>query len=392
MYDINKMALQLHREKAGKIEINSKVKLENKLDLSLAYTPGVAAPCLEIKNNPEEVYSYTSKGNMVAVITDGTAVLGLGNIGPKAALPVMEGKCLLFKKFAGIDAVPICLDTTNPEEIIKTVKYLAPTYGGINLEDISFPRCVEIEERLKEELDIPVFHDDQNGTAIVVAAALINACKLVNKKFTDLKIAMSGLGAAGSSIAKLLKAMGVGKIYAVNNSGIVSKKKSVNPQVKRLLDENVIDEFDYKVDSITEIMRGADVFIGVSVGNIVTKDMVDIMNDKPIVFALANPNPEISFDEIKKSKAFIYATGRSDYKNQINNVLAFPGIFKGAFLSKSKKITRDMYEVTAKAIASLISDDELNVEYIIPSVFDERVCDVVAKEVYKKAIELKIVR
>ena len=393
MNNLNSKALELHEKNRGKLAISSKVQLENKYDLSLAYSPGVAAPCVEISKDKEKVYNYTSKGNMVAVITDGTAVLGLGNIGPEAALPVMEGKCLLFKKFADIDAIPICLNTTDTEEIIRTVKYLAPTFGGINLEDISFPRCVEIETRLKQELDIPVFHDDQNGTAIVTAAALINACKLVNKNFEDITVALSGLGAAGSSIAKLIKQMGIKTIYATNSRGIITNKKDNHPEIQKLLEDKVITSFDdYKEDSLFEIMKDADVFIGVSVADIVTSKMVNLMNDKPIVFALANPNPEISYEEVQKSKAYIYATGRSDIKNQINNVLAFPGIFRGALDAKSKRVTKEMYEVTARAIANLISDEELNSEYIIPSAFDSRVTHAVSKAVYEKVIELKINR
>lgn len=392
MKDINKRSLEIHEKNTGKLAIISKVPLENADDLSLAYSPGVAAPCMEIFRNKEEVYKYTSKGNMVAVITDGSAVLGLGNIGALAALPVMEGKCLLFKKFAGVDAVPVCLNTQDPKEIINIIKNIAPTYGGINLEDISFPRCVEIEETLRKELDIPLFHDDQHGTAIVVCAALINAAKVVNKRFEDLTISLCGLGAAGSAIAKLLKQMGVKTILAVNSRGVVSKLNNNNHLINQLLEENIITSYDCKDASLKDIIKAADCFIGVSINDILTVEMINSMADKPIVFALANPNPEISYDEVKKSKAYIYATGRSDIVNQINNVLAFPGIFHGVLKARSKKITDEMYEVSARAIADLLDEKEINQEYIIPSPFDERVMRAVSDAVYKKAKEQNICR
>lgn len=392
MKSINQRSLELHEKHIGKLEIASKVPLENSDDLALAYSPGVAAPCVEIYKNSEDVYKYTSKGNMVAVITDGSAVLGLGNIGPFAALPVMEGKCLLFKKFANVDAVPICLNTQDPKEIISIIRNIAPTYGGINLEDISFPRCVEIEETLRKELDIPLFHDDQHGTAIVVCAALINACKVVSKEFKELNIALCGLGAAGSAIAKLLKQMGVKRIYAVNTSGAVSNLKNNNSLISQLLDENIIDSFDIKDSGLKEIVKSADCFIGVSVKDLLTVEMVNSMSDKPIVFALANPDPEISYEEVKKSKAYIYATGRSDISNQINNVLAFPGIFHGVFRAKSKKITDEMYETTARAIANILDEKDITREYIIPSPFDKRVMKAVSDAVYKKAKEQGICR
>ncbi|MCK9536315.1 MAG: NADP-dependent malic enzyme [Bacilli bacterium] len=380
MNKLKTQALDFH--KGGKVAICSKVSLNNREDLSLAYTPGVAYPCLEIAADPVNAYLYTSKSNTVAVISDGSAVLGLGDIGPLAAMPVMEGKCLLFKKFAGIDAIPIVLATQEVEEIIRTVQILAPSFGGINLEDISFPRCVEIETRLIEALDIPVFHDDQRGTAVVTAAALISACKLVNKKFSELTIALLGLGAAGSSVARLLKLMGVGKIYACNSRGIVSKRKPLSGVVGKLLNENIIDSFDdYDFDSVEEIMNGADVFIGVSRGNLLSKEAVNKMGEQPIVFALANPDPEISFSEIKKTKAYIYATGRSDYPNQINNVLAFPGIFKGALTAGHKKITEQMCIDAAYAIAGLVNENRLSPEYIIPSVFDTDVVRAVSKAI-----------
>lgn len=392
MKSINQRSLDLHAKNKGKLEIASKVPLENSDDLSLAYSPGVAAPCVEIHKNSEDVYKYTSKANMVAVITDGSAVLGLGNIGPLAALPVMEGKCLLFKKFANVDAVPICLNTQDTKEIINIVKNISPTYGGINLEDISFPRCVEIEQTLREELDIPLFHDDQHGTAIVTCAALINACKLVGKELGELKVALSGLGAAGSAIAKLLKQMGVHKIYAVNSRGAVSKLKNNNTLINSLLDDKIIDSYDIENAGLKEIIENTDCFIGVSVKDVLTIDMVNSMTDKPIIFALANPDPEISYNLVKKSKAYIYATGRSDISNQINNVLAFPGIFHGALKAKSRKITDEMYETTAIAISSLIKEEEISREYIIPSPFDERVMKAVSDAVYKKAKEQGICR
>jgi malate dehydrogenase (oxaloacetate-decarboxylating) len=380
MKDLKIEALKYHE--GGKFAITSKVRLDSKEDLTLAYSPGVAFASLEIANNKALSYLYTSRKNVIAVITDGTAVLGLGDIGPEAAMPVMEGKCLLFKKFAGVDAIPICLNTKDPDEIVKTIEYLAPSFGGINLEDISFPRCVEIERRLVESLDIPVFHDDQKGTAVVTTAALINACKLVNKPLNELTIALCGLGAAGSSIAKMLKKVGVKTIYAFNSRGIVSKSKNLIPEVQRLINEGIVDSFDdYKTDTLAEIMKGADVFIGVSAANIVTAEMVNQMASLPIVFALANPNPEIGLEEVKKSKAYIYATGRSDYPNQINNVLAFPGIFKGILNSGYNKITDQMCLNAAYAISNLVLDNELSPEFIIPSAFNETVVGVVASAI-----------
>lgn len=378
MNDLKKRALEIHL--GGKMEIASKIKLEDKDDLSLAYTPGVAYPCLEIAEDKALAYKYTSKQNTIAVVTDGTAVLGLGDIGPEAAMPVMEGKCLLFKKFANVDAVPICLDTKDVDEIIETVKNIAPSFGGINLEDIAFPRCVEIEERLNELIDIPVFHDDQKGTAVVTAAALLNAAKVVGKNIEDLVIAMSGFGAAGSSIAKQLKKMGVKTIYAYNRSGIISKSKSYDKIVSEMID-NVVDSFDIlEKDELSAIVKGADVFIGVSVADVLTPAMINTMNDKPIVFALANPNPEITYAEAKKSKAYVIATGRSDFPNQINNVLAFPGLFRGVLDGKYTKITEEMCIAASYAIANLIGDD-LNPENIIPSVFDTRVVEAVSKAI-----------
>ena len=385
MNDLRTKALDFH--KGGKLAIASKVKLDDRADLSLAYSPGVAYPCLEIAANPEDAYRYTSKK------TRSPSFPTVGRIGlvtsALAAIPVMEGKCLLFKKFAGIDAIPIVLATKDTEEIIRTVQILAPSFGGINLEDIAFPRCVEIERRLIETLDIPVFHDDQRGTAVVTAAALISACKLVDKKFSDLRVAILGLGAAGTSIARLLKAMGIGTIYACNSRGIVTRKKPLSPFVLELLDAGIIDSYDdYKEDSIAEIMTGADVFIGVSRGNLLSVENVNRMADRPIVFALANPDPEISLEKIRKTKAYIYATGRSDYPNQINNVLAFPGIFRGALDAGFKKITESMCIAAARAIAGLVAPERLSPDYIIPSVFEADVVRTVS-EAIKQSEETK---
>lgn len=351
-------------------------------------------PCKEIYQDPSLIYRYTGKGNTVAVVTDGSAVLGLGNIGPKAALPVMEGKCILFKEFAGIDAIPICLDTQDVEEIIQAVKLISPGLGGINLEDISSPRCIEIEERLKQELDIPVFHDDQHGTAVVTLAALINYCRLLKRDIRNLKIVISGMGAAGTSIAKLLRLYGAKTIYGTNAQGIISKSKyhRYNSAVQKLLDDGIVDDFEITEDSLAEVVKNTDCFIGVSVANILTVDMINSMNDDPIILAMANPNPEIPYEEALKSKAAIIGTGRSDYPNQINNVLAFPGIFRGALDAKSYKITDEMKIVASEAIAYLIKDEELRRDYIIPSPFDSRVVKAVSNAVYQKAKELKVCR
>ncbi len=385
-------ALKLHKENGGKIEIKSKVNVKTREDLSLAYTPGVAEPCKEIKNDPSTVYEYTSKKNMVAVITDGSAVLGLGNIGPLAAIPVMEGKSILLKEFANIDSIPICLDTQDPEEIIKTVKYLAPSFGGINLEDISAPRCVTIERRLIDELDIPVFHDDQHGTAIIVSAALINCCRLTNKKISDLTIVISGTGAAGSSIARMLKKLGVGKIYAYDKNGVVdiNKYDQYDFLIKELLDQHVYDTKEDHNGTLESLLEGAHMFVGVSVGNLVTKEMIAKMAKDPFVFAMANPVPEITPDLAKEGGAYVIGTGRSDYPNQINNVLAFPGIFRGALDCRAKKINEDMKLAAAYAIANIIKEEELTPEYIVPSPFDPRVVNAVSKAVIDAAIKSNV--
>jgi malate dehydrogenase (oxaloacetate-decarboxylating) len=388
-------SLKLHMENRGKIEVISKVSVKTPEDLSLAYSPGVAEPCKRIAENKSDVYKYTAKGNMVAVITDGTAVLGLGNIGPEAALPVMEGKAILFKEFGGVNAFPICLDTTDTEEIIRTCKILAPSFGGINLEDISAPRCVEIERRLIAELDIPVFHDDQHGTAIVVAAAVINSCKLLKKNLCDLKVAMTGTGSAGSSIARMLKGLGVQRIFAYNLDGVVTKDKynRYDFLVKELLDENIINSPEnFEEDSVATVIKGADVFVGVSAPGMVTKDMVRSMNTDPIIFAMANPTPEIMPEDAIEAGAIVVGTGRSDYPNQVNNVLAFPGLFKGALEAGATVINEEMKIAAAYGIANVLKEEELRADYIIPSPFDERVAQVVADTVKKIAIDNNLIR
>nr|WP_300210349.1 NADP-dependent malic enzyme [uncultured Anaerostipes sp.] len=377
--DYNQLALQMHEENKGKIAIRSKVEVKTRDDLSTAYTPGVAEPCRKIRDNREDVYRYTAKGNLVAVVSDGTAVLGLGDIGPEAAMPVMEGKALLFKEFADIDAFPICLDTKDTEEIIETVKRIAPVFGGINLEDISAPRCFEIERRLKEELDIPVFHDDQHGTAIVVAAGLINALKCVGKKMEEANIVINGAGSAGISICRLLLQFGVGNIVLVDQKGALCPGEAwMNDAQKEMAEKT---NKDRQTGLLPEIIKGKDVFIGVSAPNIVTAEMVSSMAEDPVIFAMANPTPEIMPEEAKKGGAKVVATGRSDFPNQINNVLVFPGIFRGALDARAGQITEAMKIAAAKAIAGIIGDDELNEEYIIPGAFDERVCAAVAKAV-----------
>lgn len=393
MENVYDKALKLHEENKGKISVETKVKVTNKEELSLAYSPGVAEPCRKIAANKEDVYKYTSKGNTVLVVTDGTAVLGLGDIGPQAALPVMEGKAVLFKEFGGIDAFPICLDTKDPSKIIETCKLIAPGIGGINLEDISAPRCVEIERALKKELDIPVFHDDQHGTAIVSTAGLINACKLTNRNIKDLKVVVSGTGAAGSSIAKMLKNLGVKDIYGYNIDGVVHKSKYDNYDflLKELIDENIFtNDFDLVEDSLACIIKNTDVFIGVSAPGIVTQDMIKSMNDDAIVFAMANPTPEIMPKLALEAGAKVVGTGRSDFPNQVNNVLAFPGIFKGAFMANAHSINEEMKLAAAYAIADVISENELTPDYIIPSPFNEKVVEKVARAVKETAIQTKV--
>ena len=388
--DYNSLSLKMHEEHKGKVEVVSKVAVKNRDDLSTAYTPGVAEPCRKIRDNKADVYKYTCKGNMVAVVSDGTAVLGLGDIGPEAAIPVMEGKSILFKEFGGVDAFPICLDTKDVDEIVETVKRIAPVFGGINLEDISAPRCFEIEKRLKEELDIPVFHGDQHGTAIVVSAGLINALKLVGKPFDEANVVINGAGSAGISICKLLLQLGIGNVVLVDRQGALCPGQDwMNPAQAEMAE---ITNKDRQTGSLAEIMKGKDVFVGVSAPNIVTAEMVASMAADPIVFAMANPTPEIMPEEAAKGGVRVMATGRSDYPNQINNVLVFPGIFRGALDAKATGITEEMKMAAAKAIASIVTDDELKEDYIIPGAFDERVAKVVAKAVADEAIKLGITK
>ena len=388
--DYNQLALEMHEKYHGKIAVSPKVRVENRDDLSTAYTPGVAEPCRRIAANKADVYRYTAKGNLVAVVSDGTAVLGLGDIGPEAAMPVMEGKALLFKEFAGVDAFPICLDTKDVDEIVRTVKFLAPTFGGINLEDISAPRCFEIEKRLKEELDIPVFHDDQHGTAIVVSAGLLNALKLVGKKMEDVSIVINGAGSAGISIAKLLMQFGAGNIVLVDKNGAVSVDESwLNPAQRAMAE---VTNKRNERGTLSEVIRGKDVFIGVSAPKVVTAEMVSTMAADAIVFAMANPTPEIMQEEAAKGGARVIATGRSDYPNQINNVLVFPGIFRGALDAQATDITEEMKLAAARAIAAIVTDDELREDYIIPGAFDKRVAPAVAGAVMACAKEQGVAR
>lgn len=387
--DLKEEALALHKEKGGKLEMRSKVRIENQHDLALAYTPGVAYACKEIERDPSLSYVYTAKQNMVAVITDGSAVLGLGNIGPDAAIPVMEGKSILLKELAGVDSFPLCLKTQDVEEIIKTCKYLEPTLGAINLEDISAPRCVTIERRLNEEMNIPVFHDDQHGTSIIVAAAFLNIARLTKRNLKDMRVVLSGTGAAGSMVARMLKKIGVGTINAYNIQGVVDQEKYVTYDflIQELLDDGIFDSPKAHDNTLASLLKGADAFIGVSAPNLVSKEMVASMNKDAIVFAMANPVPEISYPDAKEAGAYIVGSGRSDFPNQINNVLAFPGIFKGALSVRSKKINEEMKLAAAHAIANVIKDEELTPDYIVPSPFDKRVVEAVSKAVAKAAVE-----
>lgn len=388
MKDYNKLSLIAHEKTKGKFAMHSKMEVKNRDDLSIAYSPGVAAPCLEIAKDKQLAYKYTCKQNTIAVVSDGTAVLGLGDIGPEAALPVMEGKAILFKQFGDVDAVPLCIDTTDTEEIIKFCKLIAPTFGGINLEDIGSPKCVTIERRLKEELDIPVFHDDQHGTAIVTTAAVINACRLTGRKVEDLNVLMSGTGAAGSSIARMLKKLGVKNIYANNSKGLVMDNKHSKYRfvVQELLDDGIITSYEGK-DDFAEAFTNMDVFVGVSAAGIVKPEMIQKMNKNPWVFAMANPIPEIMPDIATKAGAYIVGTGRSDFPNQINNVSAFPGIFRGALDAHSSKITEGMKLAAAEAIAYALKDNEIKTDFIIPDSLDLDVAKEVAKRVAAKAIE-----
>jgi malate dehydrogenase (oxaloacetate-decarboxylating) len=378
-------SLKLHEKNIGKIEVISKVQIKTREDLSLAYTPGVAEPCRKIYENEENVYKYTSKGNLVAVVTDGTAVLGLGDIGPKAGLPVMEGKAILFKEFAGVDAFPICLDTKNVDEIVKAVKLIAPGFGGINLEDIAAPRCFEVEERLKKELDIPVFHDDQHGTAIVVLAGIINALKVVNKKIEDIKVVVNGAGAAGTAISKLLLASGVKNLIACDKVGILYRGIENVDDAKKELAK--ITNPENMKGTLADALVGADVFIGVSAPGIMSQDMVRSMNKDSILFAMANPTPEIMPDEAKAAGARVIGTGRSDFPNQVNNVLAFPGIFRGALDIRAKEINEEMKLAAAYAIASMVKEEDLNENNVIPNALDRTVAANVADAIKKAARE-----
>lgn len=388
--DMKQDALKLHIENQGKIEVISKVPLKNARDLSLAYTPGVAEPCMEISRDPDSVYKYTAKGRMVAVVTDGSAVLGLGNIGAAAGMPVMEGKSVLFKNFGGVDAFPICLDTQDVDELVKTIKYLAPTFGGINLEDISAPRCFEIEKRLKQELDIPIFHDDQHGTAVVVLAAIINALKIVKKEIGKVKVVISGAGAAGVAIAKLLLSAGVDDVVVCDSKGIISKDRAKLNSSKQELAE--ITNKHGISGKLQDALNESDIFIGVSGPDTVTKDMIEAMAKDSIVFAMANPVPEIYPDEARMAGARVIGTGRSDFPNQINNVLAFPGIFRGALEARASDINEEMKLAAAHAIASLVTDEELSPDYCIPGAFDKRVAAHVACEVAMAAMETNVAR
>lgn len=390
MKDYNKLSLEMHRNNKGKVSIQSKVKVENKDDLSIAYTPGVAQPCKEIASNQEKVYEYTFKSNTVAVVSDGTAVLGLGDIGPYGAIPVMEGKSILFKTYADVDAFPICLKTTDTEEIIRTVKLLEPVFGGINLEDIAAPKCFEIEKRLDEELDIPVFHDDQHGTAIVVLAGLINGLKLAEKEFKDLEVVINGSGAAGIAIAKLLLSVGVKDVILCDRKGAISKnRQDLNPVKKEMAEITNKSSLD---GELKDVIVGKNVFIGVSSANCLTKEMVKTMGEKSMIFAMANPIPEIMPDDAKEAGAFIVGTGRSDFANQINNVLAFPGIFRGALDVRASRITENMKIQAAYGIANIVKEEELNVDNIIPSPFNKEVAIAVAETVKKAAIEDGVAR
>ena len=377
--NISEKALMLHEQWNGKLEVVSKVPVKSREDLSIAYTPGVAEPCKVIAQDKEAAYKYTMKANTVAVVSDGSAVLGLGNIGPYAAMPVMEGKAVLFKEFGGVNAVPICLDTQDTEEIIKAVTYLAPAYGGINLEDISAPRCFEIEERLKEILDIPVFHDDQHGTAIVVLAGIINALKVVGKKKEDCRVVVNGAGSAGVAITRLLLTYGFPHITMCDKVGIVSKKTEGLNWMQQKMTE--VTNLEQQTGTLADAMKDADIFVGVSAPGIVSAEMVASMNKDAILFAMANPVPEIMPDVAKAAGARVVGTGRSDFPNQVNNVVAFPGIFKGALEGRATKITEEMKLAAANAIASLVPDDELSDDNIMPEAFNPKVAEVVADAV-----------
>ena len=384
-------ALNMHKENRGKLSIVSKVPLHNAEDLSLAYSPGVAEPCKDIFQDESKVYDYTVKGNLVAVVSNGTAVLGLGNIGPKAAMPVMEGKALLFKSFADVDAFPLCLDTTDSDKIVETVKLLEPTFGGVNLEDIAAPACFEIEDRLRKICNIPIFHDDQHGTAIVTAAGLLNALKLANKKIEEIHVVINGAGSAGVAIVKLLLSMGVKDVILCDTTGIIyegrpSGMNSFKVEMARMTNKK------QKQGSLADALVGADVFVGVSAPGVVTKEMVRSMNPDSIIFALANPEPEIMPEEAKEAGALVIGTGRSDFPNQVNNVLAFPGIFRGALDVQAKEINEEMKLAAVHAIAGLIAEEDLHTHYVIPDPFDRRVAAHVAEAVANAAIKTGVAR
>ena len=381
--DIRQESLAKHYEWAGKIEVTARTHAKSRKELSLAYTPRVAAPCVVIQKNPEEVWKLTRRWNTVAVITDGTAVLGLGDIGPEAGMPVMEGKCLLFKEFAGIDAIPLCIRSKDPDEIVNTVRLLCGSFGGVNLEDISAPRCFEIERRLRECCDIPVFHDDQHGTAIIVSAAMLNACRVVKKDISEISVVINGAGAAGLSIGKMLRRIGVTDLTYVDKNGVLYEgREDMNPaQAAEVVGTNKSGVRGYLADAV----KGKDAFIGVSAANVLSEDMVRSMAAGPIIFAMANPNPEIMPDKAKAAGAAVVGTGRSDFPNQINNVLAFPGIFRGALDARAKDITEEMKVAAAKALSAIVTDEELSDEYIIPDAFDPRVCPAVSQAVFKCA-------
>ena len=381
--DYAKESLRLHKEWKGKIEVVTRVPAENKEDLSLAYTPGVAQPCLEIQKDINKSYELTRRWNMCLVVTDGSAILGLGNIGPEAGMPVMEGKCALFKAFGDVDAFPLCIKSNDVDEIVNTIYLISGSFGGINLEDISAPRCFEIEKKLKEKCDIPVFHDDQHGTAIVVAAGLTNALRYVHKDFSEAKVVINGAGSAGISICRLLLALGIGDVILVDRNGILAPGEEwMNPAQKEMAE---ITNKERLHGDLKTAMKGRDIFVGVSAPNIVTAEMVSTMADDAIVFAMANPTPEIMPDEAKKGGAKVVATGRSDFPNQINNVLVFPGVFRGAFDVRASDINEEMKIAASKAIAALISDEELSADNIIPKAFDKRVGPAVAKDVAEAA-------
>ncbi|WP_294524947.1 NADP-dependent malic enzyme [uncultured Allofournierella sp.] len=389
--DYYKKALEMHEAHKGKIEVVSKVPVKTREDLSTAYTPGVAEPCREIAKDPAAAYTYTAKGNLVAVVSNGTAVLGLGNIGAAASQPVMEGKAILFKEFGGVDAFPICLDTEDPEKVIEAVRLLAPVFGGINLEDISSPNCFYIEETLEKELDIPVFHDDQHGTAIVVTAALLGALRVVKKDIGSIKVVVNGPGAAGTAIIKMLLAAGVKNVIACDENGILYKDRGVGIQDHKKMLCEITNKEDLRGD-LSDAIKGADVFIGVSVAGALKLEMAKTMAKDAIVFAMANPTPEILPDEAKAAGVRVIGTGRSDFANQINNVLAFPGVFKGALSVRARDINTAMKVAAAHAIADLVSDEERNEDYIIPGAFDPRVAQAVADAVAKAARETGVAR